>query len=201
MEKCFSCAIKDNRRDNDNYPTHYSISQQLIDKFGFNIDKNLNILEPCCGENDCISKVFKENGYNNIDSYDLNYGSNKKNFFIEDNDEKYDYMITNPPFKNATNFLLKAKQIARKNVIFFLRINFLQGIGRFNNIYNVYDNYRLKHVFQFTRMMDMTAPIREDGKYPTSMLSYAWMIWENGFNGEATLEFINNQKYVLKNDK
>jgi hypothetical protein len=195
MNKCFSCAIKSKRRKFDAYATHYSLTEQLLEKHNF--DYNNSILEPCCGENKSIVKVLSKK-FNNITDYDLAYGE-KKDFFNEKS--KYDIILTNPPFSCADEFLLKAKQIATKQIIFFLRINFLQGINRYDKIFNKYDNYRLKYVYQFTRMVDMSAPLREDGKYTTAMLSYSWMVWQNGYNGEAELSWINNQKFVLKNGK
>ena len=195
--KNFSCSDKENRKESDAYPTHYSLTEQLLEKHGINLDYSGLVLEPCCGENNCMTKILANKFKKPIESYDLYYGENKRDFF--DEDRKFDYVITNPPFNYATEFLLKAKTIATKQVIFFLRVNFLQGIERFNEIYKKYDNYRLKHIYQFTRMVDMSAPIREDGKYTTAMLSYFWGVWENGFNGEPVVEWINNQSYVFQN--
>ena len=47
-------------------------------------------------------------------------------------------------------------------------------------------------------MPELRAPIREDGKYPTAMIVYAWYIWDMHYEGPEIIKHIDNQKYVLK---
>ena len=40
--------------------------------------------------------------------------------------------------------------------------------------------------------------IREDGKYNTGMMVYAWYIWDKEHKGSATIDWIDNNNDVLK---
>ena len=39
--------------------------------------------------------------------------------------------------------------------------------------------------------------LREDGKYRTGMMVYAWYVWENGYGGLPTIDWIDNNDDVL----
>ena len=45
--------------------------------------------------------------------------------------------------------------------------------------------------------------LREDGKYNTGMMVYAWFVWENGYSGLPMIDWIDNNQDVLskKDDK
>jgi len=186
--KCFSACNQGQRKEGDFYETHYSMTEQLLEKYNFDIDKSF--LEPACGNN-AITKILSKR-IKNIFSYDIINGEN----FLNEK-RKFDWIITNPPYSLADKFVMKAKEVSNVGIAFLLRTNYLQGNKRYKLIFNVNDNFKLKYIYQFTRMADLSAPIREDGKYPTGMLAYCWMIWEKGFNGLPIIDWIDNQQYVL----
>ena len=39
--------------------------------------------------------------------------------------------------------------------------------------------------------------LREDGKYRTGMMVYAWYVWENGYSGLPMIDWIDNNDDVL----
>ena len=39
--------------------------------------------------------------------------------------------------------------------------------------------------------------LREDGKYKTGMMVYAWFVWENGYAGLPMIDWIDNNDDVL----
>ena len=39
--------------------------------------------------------------------------------------------------------------------------------------------------------------LREDGKYTTGMMVYAWFVWEKNYSGEPTISWIDNNDDVL----
>ena len=39
--------------------------------------------------------------------------------------------------------------------------------------------------------------LREDGKYKTGMMVYAWFVWENGYSGLPMIDWIDNNDDVL----
>ena len=39
--------------------------------------------------------------------------------------------------------------------------------------------------------------LREDGKYNTGMMVYAWYVWTNGYSGLPTVDWLDNNEDVL----
>jgi len=184
MSKGKAFAHTKDRNKSDYYPTPYSMTEQLLEVETF--EQGL-ILEPACGEADAISKVLDKK--HKVLSTDIIYGDD----FL-DSTTQYDYVITNPPYKLADEFIEKAREVATNKFAMLLRTNFLSGVTRFKE-----DRFReLKNVYIFTRMPDLNAELRDDGKYPTAMIVYAWMVWEKGYTGKPNISWIDNQKYVLK---
>ena len=62
--------------------------------------------------------------------------------------------------------------------------------------------YGLKKVYVFTRYPMLGEKLREDGKYNTGMMVYAWYIFENHYSGDPIIDWIDNNGDVLnKKDK
>lgn len=178
------------RKKSDFYETPYSITRKFLNVEDF--DYSLTICEPACGAG-AIVKVLKENT-DNIIAYDI-----EKNFLSETN--QYDYIITNPPFSIAYDFILKAKLVAKKKFAFLLPLSYLHGKKRYDNIY-CDKEYPLKKVYVFTRYPMLGENLREDGKYNTGMMVYAWFVFERGYEGPSMINWIdNNEDVISKKDK
>ena len=171
--KNFSLNNTGNRKKSDLYETPYSMTIQLLEKeklFG-------TILEPACG-NGAIVKIIGQ-----CEKYDI-----EKDFLKEI--RMFDTIITNPPYSLALEFIQKAKQIAKKKIIFLLPLSYLHGKKRYDLIYS--DKvFPLARIYVFTRYPMLGDKLREDGKYHTGMMVYAWYVWEKGFQGETTLRWFN----------
>jgi hypothetical protein len=182
--------VSGKRKKSDFYETPYSITRHLLNVEDF--DYNLIICEPACGDG-AIVKVLREKTNNTI-FYDI-----EKNFLTEI--EQYDYIITNPPFSIAYEFIQKAKIVAKKKFAFLLPLSYLHGKKRYDDIYSDKE-YPLKKVYVFTRYPMLGEKLREDGKYNTGMMVYAWFIFEKNYNGPSMIDWIDNNSDVLsKNDK
>lgn len=186
--KNYSCNNKTEKRSkNDFYQTPYSMTRLLLDNEYF--DYNKSVLEPCCGNN-AIVKILKEKWNENL----INYYDIEKDFFTET--KQYEYIILNPPYKLSFEFLLKCKNVCNKFAM-LLPLNYLHGKRRYDNIYCDKD-YPLKKVYVFTRYPLLTSEdVREDGKYKTGMMVYAWFIFEKGFKNEPTIKWIDNNNDVI----
>lgn len=201
MGKPFGHSSEKNRKENDYYPTPYSMTQQFIDNF---LKKNdwdkgyFSFLDPATGEARAVEKVFNNNGYS-CDGTDIIFGDD----FLKTNpvkklsnrtEIKYDWIVTNPPYSLADEFVEQARKNSKHGFAMLLRTNFLSGQKRFED-----GRFRdLKHVFIFTRMTDLKSELREDGKYKTAMIVYAWFVWEHNYNGKPMIDWIDKQKFVLK---
>ena len=173
------------RKKSDFYETPYSMTSHLLEVEDFN--KSLTVCEPACGDG-AIVKIL-EKKWDNVVAYDI-----EKNFLWET--ENYDYIITNPPFSLAYEFVQKAKQIATEKFAFLLPLSYLHGKKRYDNIY-MDKQYGLKKVYVFTRYPMLGESLREDGKYNTGMMVYAWYIFENHYSGLPVIDWIDNNEDVL----
>lgn len=193
--KNFSCNnVNGQRRKNDFYSTPFSMTQQLLDREDFT--GSISILEPACGEG-AILKVLKEHpttNFKRIEGYDLSQG---KDFLKED--IQYDAIITNPPFSLAKEFILKAKEVSRNKFAMLLPLSYLHGEERYKEIYQD-TNFPLSHIYVFTRYPMLGDKLRDDGKYRTGMVVFAFFIWDKvkPLSKEGPIiKWISNQKYIL----
>ena len=194
--KCFSMVDRGQRNKSDMYSTPYSMTEQLLQNEKFDYKKT--VLEPCCGHW-AITKVLEKNFLSsNIESTDKNDG-----FDFFDYTNSYDYIITNPPFSLAFEFIQKSKEITKDKFAMLLPLSYLHGQKRYESGVFKDVNYPLTKVYVFTRYPLLTDTIREDGKYKTGMMVYCWFIWEKNNNlnivcNPPVINWIDNNKYVLK---
>ena len=127
------------RIESDFYATPKDCVQNFIDHYG---SINGRVLEPSAG-NGNIVEVVKRNGKNTVTSVELrseeadNLRAVSDKVIISDflkfeTDDKFDFIIGNPPYSLAQEFLEKCFEIADKNtrIIMLLRTNFLESKKR-----------------------------------------------------------------------
>ena len=188
MGKNFSANnTTDRRKQTDFYETPYSLTREFLDVEKF--DKSLSVCEPACGKG-AITKVLNEYWDKDlITSYDQ-----EVNFLWETGN--YNSVITNPPYTTALQFIDRAKRVATEKFAFLLPLSYLHGKQRYDEIYTDRE-YGLKKVYVFTRYPMLGEKIREDGKYRTGMMVYAWFVWENGHSGLPMIDWLDNNEDVL----
>ena len=85
-----------------------------------------------------------------------------------------DWIITNPPFKFAERFALKAIQEAASGAAMLCRLSFLESIGRHDRLFRPFPP---SNVLVFTERVHMTygrLPTADDSK---SIAALAWFVW------------------------
>ncbi len=182
MGKNFSANnVGGKRKKSDFYETPYSITQQLL------LEETLTgtILEPACGNGAIL---------NLLPSHAVGY--DKEVDFLTET-KKYNTIITNPPFSIAYQFIQKAKEIATDKIIMLLPLSYLHGKKRYDGIWTN-KTFPLKVVYVFTRYPMLGEELREDGKYNTGMMVYAWYVWEKSYNGNPIIKWIDNNNNVIK---
>ena len=122
------------RVENDYYATPFEATEAILSReelYG-------SILEPAAGEGH-ISKVLREHYPNSqIISTDLVQRDDRfgcgivggVDFLTENYPEKFNNVITNPPFSLAKEFAEKALEVSTGKVILFAKIQFLEGRQR-----------------------------------------------------------------------
>ena len=171
---------KGDREKDDFYPTPPSATQSLLDNQKF----EGNIWECACG-NGAMSKVMKESGYEvySSDLIDRGYGETGVDFL--ESTKQVDNIVTNPPFKLATEFTLKGFELARKKVVMLSKISYLEGVKRRELIFN---KNKLERVLIFTRRV----PFKKEStnKLAGGLMAFGWFIYDVNYNGKPTIDWI-----------
>ena len=87
-----------------------------------------------------------------------------------------DWVITNPPFRLAERFIARGLAVARTGVAVIVRTSFLEGVGRYENLYSPNPP---SIVAQFCERVPMVKG-RIDARASTAT-SYCWLVWIKGW--------------------
>jgi hypothetical protein len=209
--KCFSMVDQGQRRDEDAYPTPYSLTKLFMEETHFG--EGHVIWEPACGENRAMSDEIQRNiqkgqlfatdkfceGYDYVSKF-----STAPLDFLECADViRTENLITNPPYSLFKEFILKAKKVTASKIAMLLPLSYLQGQDRYDYLWN--DKvFPLQSIYVFNRFPDLRSPLRVDGKFRTGMAVYAWFVW-NKYPPAfymPTIKWLDCREYVLrKGDK
>jgi hypothetical protein len=146
----------------------------------------LSCLEPACGAGH-MAKVLKEY-FKTVHSSDaFSYGYGEIRDFVEEPYGKaaFDWVITNPPFRLAEDFVRLAMPIARKGVAILARTVFLESVGRYQGIFRELPPTKFA---QFVERVPMVKG-RLDIKASTAT-GYAWLVWEKQTNNLPRLMWV-----------
>lgn len=149
-----------------------------------------NIWEPCCGMNH-ITNVLKDNNYN-VKTSDIidrvNDGSVEIIDFLNYNEKYNGDIITNPPYKLATEFVYKSIETITygHKVAMFLKLTFLETKKR----YELFKKYPPKVIYVASMRFgcSQTGEFNSDGN-TGSAIAYCWYIWEKGYNGDTVIKW------------
>lgn len=83
-----------------------------------------------------------------------------------------DWIITNPPFRLAEQFIWRARNLATVGCAMLVRTSFLEGAGRYERLYSITPP---TIIAQFVERLPMVKG-RVDRRVSTAT-SYAWLVW------------------------
>ncbi len=176
---------KETREPNDYYATEPKATYLLMEVETF----NKNIWECACGEKH-ISNILVESGYNvrNSDIIKRCDDVEVLDFLNDDIKEWNGDIITNPPYKYATEFVEKALSIVQdgSKVAMFLKIQFLEGKRR----KQLFEKYPPKVIYISSSRLNC-AKNGDFAKYQSSAMCYCWYVWEKGYCGDTIIKWIN----------
>jgi hypothetical protein len=124
-----------------------------------------------------MSKVLKEY-FKEVHSSDaFSYGYGDVRDFVEKpyQSNSFDWVITNPPFRLAEDFVRLALPMARKGVAILARTVFIESVGRYEGI------FREAPPTMFAQFVERVPMVR--GRLDikaTTATGYAWLVWEKG---------------------
>lgn len=179
----------DKERQHEDYYATDPIAAKLlleVESFGG------GIWECACGEKH-LAKVFEQEGYE-VRSSDLidRCGNEVFDFLGIENQGVYEgNIVTNPPYKYATEFIYKALSIIPDGykVAMFLKVQFMEGKER----KRLFTEFPPKVIYvSSSRIMCAKngefEKMREGGG---SAVAYAWYVWEKGYKGDTVVKWIN----------
>jgi hypothetical protein len=146
----------------------------------------MTCLEPACGVGH-MSKVLKEyfGTVTYSDIYDYGYAQVRDFLSHPYPIDTYDWIITNPPFRLAEEFVLRALQISRIGVAILARTVFLESSGRYRAIFQTSPPTKFA---QFVERVPMIKG-RLD-KSATTATGYCWLIWDKRTSGTPQLVWV-----------
>ena len=160
----------------DFYPTPMEVVTNFITNYGI---LEGNILEPSAGNGNIVNVIKNKN--NNITALELreeetiNLSALADHVVIGDflkyePTQEYDYIITNPPFSMAQEFIEHCFKIKGENtkIIMLLRLSFLESQRR----YAFWKTHPVNKLYVLSKRPSFT------GK-GTDSAAYAWFVWDN----------------------
>lgn len=120
------------------------------------------------------------------DIHDYGAGFTQDDYIFPGADRAASWTITNPPFRLADQFIHCALEASRHGVAMIVRSAFLEGIGRYKELFSVKPP---TDILQFCERVPMVK-----GRYdPTaaSATAYSWLVWrKNDRTGETRFHWI-----------
>lgn len=179
--------VDHDRAENDFYAT----DPKAIDLLLTRETPSLYVWECACGQGH-LAKRLEELKYNVIstDLIDRGYGIAPLNFFNFEKEQVGSEIdiLTNPPYKFATEFVLKALELLSdgRKCYMFLKITFLEGQARFNQLFRKYPPQK---IYVFSKRINCAI----NGKFTktSGAVAYAWFVWQKGWFGPPTIEWLN----------
>jgi hypothetical protein len=169
-------GFSNTREPMDHYPTPDIAVTELLKRERF----DGVVWEPACG-NGNIAKFFPACIASDIRTDNI-YGEPGVDFLKEF--RKVDHIITNPPYNLAQKFAEHSLECARGKVALLLKLAFLEGASR----YHFFQKFPMRTVYVFSKRLPLTK--YSDERKQSSMIPFAWFVWEQGFKGKPTVEWI-----------
>ena len=159
----------------DDFPTPPWATRALLEHVIKDLKSlfQLTCLEPACGAGH-MAKVLTEY-FNVVTCFDVhNYGFGQQRDYLKSQFpiNSWDWVITNPPFRLAEQFVVQSLEVARKGVAILARTVFIESVGRYENLFK---SRPPTTYAQFTERVPMVKG-RLDRK-ATTATSYCWLVW------------------------
>ena len=165
----------------DYYATEPKAVELLLQEETF----SKKIWEPACGEGH-MSEVLKAHGHCVCSSDLIDRGYGEVLDFLAFNKPADCDIITNPPYKYAKEFVEHALELVTEGhkVAMFLKLTFLEGQGR----RELFRNKPPQTVYVSSARLQCGKNGCFDG---TSMVAYAWFVWQKGHYSPTNIKWIN----------
>ena len=152
------------------------------------------ILEPCVGAGHIANCLSDYGDVTALDIVDRGYpGTIIQDFLAWETDQRYDTIITNPPYMLAARFITKCMSLLSENgqLAMFLKIQFLEGANR----RELFEMFPPRYVYVFRRRISAwnngLSLNPATGRKWASTMTFAWYVWQNGSRAEPVIRWID----------
>lgn len=178
------------RPADDFYPTPRETSKALLscESFADGVWSSTcpHVWEPACGDGAISAVMEHAYGYRVVstDLYDHGYGQTGIDF-LQTTRLLAPNIVTNPPFKLATEFVRHAViDLQCHKLALLVKLAFLEGVERSQLL----EETHLTRVYVFRRRQSISRVDYTRGN--RGMLAFAWLVWQRGYFGKPTIEWI-----------
>lgn len=180
------------RVENDYYATPPKDTEKFLKQWG-GIKKYKTILEPACGEghiSEVVKRFIDDNNQLLIsrDLIDRGYGE-VKDFLNDKDDNSYDLIITNPPFKYALEFIKRGLELS-DTVIVLAKIQLLEGKARSEELQYLGLKEIYGHVERCNCWRNGWELNPKTGKSWSGAMFMAWYVFEKGYVGKPEYNWL-----------
>lgn len=167
----------------DDFPTPPWATRAFLSQYFDESLREASVWEPACGRGH-MAQVLSEffGTVRGSDIFDYGYGEVQDFLTGLAALRSVDWVITNPPFRLAEDFLQRGRQVARKGVALLTRTVFIESVGRYERIFR---NAPPSTFLQYTERVPMVKG-RVDRKASTAT-GYAWLIWDFAKESQQTV--------------
>lgn len=134
-------------------------------------------LEPACGEGH-MSKVLQEYGLQVVSSDIHSYGYGEVSDFLKYDGPSYDWIITNPPYILAEEFIEKSLEYSLEGCAFLVRSAFIESIGRWERLYSKNPPTLMAQFAERVGMIKGAVAAKTSTTTP-----FCWLIWKHHDSG------------------
>jgi hypothetical protein len=156
----------------------------------------MSCLEPACGAGH-MARVLREyfGEVRASDAYPYGYGATRNYLDVPYEANAVDWVITNPPFRLAEQFVQRSLIVARRGVAVLVRTVFIESIGRYRDLFEKTPPSRFA---QYTERVPMVRA-RLDRRASTAT-GYAWLVWEKHSVATPRLMWVPPCRKALERD-
>lgn len=182
----------------DDFPTPMWATRALVEHVIRDKGKlaELVAVEPACGRGHMAAALAEYFGeVRASDVFEYGYGDVVDFLQASPATGSVDWVITNPPFRLAEDFIQKSLSMARVGVAMLTRTVFIESVGRYERLFSKVPPWR---VAQFTERVPMVKG-RVDKKASTAT-GYAWIVWTKRPNKACEMFWIPPCRKQLERD-